>query len=334
MTAPEPMLEHRTVLASQAADALIVDADGVYVDGTFGRGGHSREILKRLSARGRLIALDRDPAALAAAASIGDARFRFERTPFSHLGATLAAMNVTRVQAVLLDLGISSPQIDDAARGFSLRATGPLDMRMDPTVGSSAAEWLANVSVDELTRVIRDYGEERFARPIAEAIVACRADGRTGGSPHGRPLLTTTDLAAVVANAIPARGRARKDAAQHPATRTFQAVRIYVNQELEELTLVLPQVLSLLAPGGRLAVIAFHSLEDRIVKRFIESHAHPERAFDARLPLRAADLPAARLTVLGKCVPDEAEVAGNPRARSAVMRVAERTAAPLAEASA
>lgn len=329
MTSIAPLLGHRTVLASPAAQALVVDANGTYVDATFGRGGHSREILTRLSVQGRLIALDRDPHAERAAAAITDARFRFERTPFSHLAATLAPMNVTQVAGVLLDLGISSPQIDEAARGFSLRAAGPLDMRMDPGTGQSAAEWLAQVSVDELTRVIRDYGEERFARPIAEAIVACRADERPGGHARGRPLRTTADLAAVVANAIPARGRSRKDAAQHPATRTFQAVRIHVNQELEELTLVLPQVLSLLAPGGRMVVIAFHSLEDRIVKRFIEAHAHPERAFDARLPLRAVDLPAPRLVALRKCVADDAEVAANPRARSAVMRVAERTAAPL-----
>jgi 16S rRNA (cytosine1402-N4)-methyltransferase len=328
------MLEHRTVLVSQAAQALVVDADGIYVDATFGRGGHTREILARLSPRGRLIALDRDPQAGLAAASITDARFRFERTPFSRLAATLASMNVVQVNGVLLDLGISSPQIDDAARGFSLRAAGPLDMRMDPSVGISAAEWLASVSVDELARVIRDYGEERFARPIAEAIVACRADGQPAGRARGRALVTTADLAAVVADAIPARGRSRKDATQHPATRTFQALRIHINQELEELTLVLPQAMSHLAPGGRLVVISFHSLEDRIVKRFIESHAHPERALDARLPLRAADLPAPRLRALGKIVADAAEVAANPRARSAVMRVAERTGAPWAEAAA
>ena len=327
MTSIAPLPEHRTVLALPAAQALVVGPNGVYVDATFGRGGHSREILRLLSAQGRLIALDRDPQAASAAAAIVDPRFRFERTPFSRLAATLAAMDIRQVAGVLLDLGISSPQIDEAARGFSLRASGPLDMRMDPGTGISAAEWLAQVPVDELTRVIRDYGEERFARQIAEAIVACR----TPGHARERPLRTTAELAAVVANAIPARGRTRKDAAQHPATRTFQAVRIHVNQELEELALVLPQVLSLLAPGGRLVAIAFHSLEDRIVKRFIDAHAHPERALDARLPLRAADLPAPRLVALRKSVPDAAEVAANPRARSAVMRVAERTAAPLQE---
>jgi 16S rRNA (cytosine1402-N4)-methyltransferase len=331
LTSSASSLPHRTVLAAPAALALVTDAAGVYVDGTFGRGGHTREILARLGPQGRVIALDRDPQAAAAAAAIGDARFRFERTPFSRLAATLAGMGAAQVDGVLLDLGISSPQIDDPARGFSLRASGPLDMRMDPTVGISAADWLAQVSVNQLTRVLRDYGEERFARAIAEAIVARRADGR-GGAAHAA-LRTTADLAAVVADAIPARGRSRKDAAQHPATRTFQAVRIFVNQELEELEVVLPQVLSLLKPEGRLAVISFHSLEDRIVKRFIEAHAHPERAFDARLPLRARDLPAPRLRALGKVVPDAAEIEANPRARSAVMRVAERTAAPLEAAA-
>lgn len=324
-------MQHRTVLLSQAADAIVTDASGTYVDGTFGRGGHSREILARLSPQGRLVAFDRDPQAAASAQGITDPRFRFERTPFSSLAATLAAIGVRQVDGVLLDLGVSSPQIDDAARGFSLRASGPLDMRMDPTVGISAADWLARVSVDELTRVLRDYGEERFARAIAEAIVACRADGNSGAA-H-RALHTTADLAAVVANAIPARGRSRKDATQHPATRTFQAVRIFVNQELEELEVVLPQILSLLKTGGRLAIIAFHSLEDRIVKRFISAHAHPERVLDARLPLRVCDLPAPRLRALGKVMPDAMEVAANPRARSAVMRVAERTATPLLEAA-
>ncbi len=315
---------HTTVLAAPAADALVTDPQGIYVDATFGRGGHTREILSRLSPQGRLIALDRDPQAAAAAALITDARFQFVHAPFSQLTHALHALHITQVHGVLLDLGISSPQIDEPERGFSLRASGPLDMRMDPTVGQSVREWLAQVSVNELIRVIRDYGEERFARPIAEAIVACRT--------NGRPLDTTAQLAALVAGAIPARGRSRKDAAQHPATRTFQALRIHINQELEELTLVLPQILSLLTVGGRLVVIAFHSLEDRIVKRFIEAQAHPERAVAAHVPLRAADLPAPRLHSLGKRAPDAVEVAANARARSAIMRVAQRTAEPLAAA--
>jgi 16S rRNA (cytosine1402-N4)-methyltransferase len=310
---------HLTVLAAPAVEHLVSDPDGVYVDATFGRGGHAKLILARLSARGRLIALDRDPQAASAAASIGDPRFHFVHTPFSRLSATLDPIGATRLQGLLLDLGVSSPQIDSAERGFSWRADAPLDMRMDTSVGPTAAEWLASSTVDELARVIREYGEERFAAPIAKAIAA-RRDA-------GRPVASTADLAAVVAGAIPV--RSRRDAAQHPATRTFQAVRIHVNQELEELALVLEQGLALLAPGGRLVVISFHSLEDRLVKRFIERHAHPERAF-GRLPLRAADLPQPRLRAIARLKPDDREVAANPRARSAVMRVAERTTAPLA----
>jgi 16S rRNA (cytosine1402-N4)-methyltransferase len=213
---------------------------------------------------------------------------------------------------------VSSPQIDEAARGFSWRADAPLDMRMDTAGGGTAAEWLAAADADELTRVIRDYGEERFAAAIAKAIVARRQ--------AGRPIVTTADLAAVVAGAIPVRSRG--DATQHPATRTFQAVRIHVNQELEELALVLEQAVSLLAAGGRLVVISFHSLEDRLVKRFIDRHAHPERELP-RLPLRAAELPQPRLIGIARIKPDAAEVAANPRCRSAVMRVAERTMASL-----
>jgi 16S rRNA (cytosine1402-N4)-methyltransferase len=323
-----PADAHRTVLALPAVQWLLTSADGTYVDATFGRGGHARLILQRLAAGGRLFAFDRDPQAEAAAAAIVDARFRFVRTRFSRLGDTLAALGVAHVEGVLLDIGVSSPQIDDPARGFSLRGDGPLDMRMDPSQGQSAAQWLACATVDELTRVIRDYGEERFAAPIAKAIVARRE--------AGRPPATTTDLAGLVADTIAVKGRkSPKDGAQHPATRTFQAVRIHVNQELEELALALEQSVRLLATGARLVVISFHSLEDRIVKRFIEAHAHPDRvpagqsARAARLPLRAADLPRPTLTPLAKVMPEAAEIAANPRARSAVMRVAERTAQPL-----
>jgi 16S rRNA (cytosine1402-N4)-methyltransferase len=318
---PDP-LPHRTVLAAAAVEHLVTERSGVYVDATFGRGGHTSLLLQALSPAARVFAFDRDPEAEAAAQRIADARFRFERTRFSRMQSMLARHGVTQVDGVLLDLGISSPQIDDPARGFSLRASGPLDMRMDPDQGESAAQWLGRASVDELTRVIRDYGEERFAASIAKALVARRAAGWTPAS--------TADLAAVVADAIPV--RSRKDAAQHPATRTFQAVRIFVNQELEELALVLEQVLALLRTGGRLVVISFHSLEDRIVKRFIQSHAHPDRAF-ARLPLRAHQLPQPRLRALAKVMPAAAEVAANPRARSAVMRVAERTATPWGDGS-
>ena len=309
---------HLTVLAAPAVQHLVTDPDGVYVDATFGRGGHSKLILSRLSMLGRLIALDRDPQAAAAAASIADPRFHFAHTRFSRLSATLDSIGVTRLNGLLLDLGVSSPQIDAAERGFSWRADAALDMRMDTTCGLTAAQWLASATVEELTRVIREYGEERFAASIAKAIAA-RRDA-------GRPVVTTADLAAVVAGAIPVRSRG--DAAQHPATRTFQALRIHINQELEELALVLEQGIALLAAGGRLVVISFHSLEDRLVKRFIDGHAHPERAL-GRLPLRAADLPQPRLHAIARVKPDATEVAANPRARSAVMRVAERTAAPL-----
>jgi 16S rRNA (cytosine1402-N4)-methyltransferase len=329
MSAPTPAsLSHRTVLATAAADAVVTTPEGIYVDATFGRGGHSRELLRRLGPSARLIAFDRDPQAEAAARAIDDPRFRFVRTRFSCMAATLAAMDVSLVQGILLDIGVSSPQIDDPQRGFSFRSNGPLDMRMDPDSGESAAAWLAHASVDELTRVIRDYGEERFAASIAKAVVARRA--------AGRPLATTADLAALVAATVPKSRKTVVGGAQHPATRTFQAVRIHVNQELEELALALEQSLQLLASGGRLGVISFHSLEDRVVKRFIDAHAHPERATGrsdarvARLPLRADDLPQPTLRSLGKIVADESEVAVNPRARSAILRVAERTAAPLA----
>ena len=309
-------------MAARAAQAVLTARDGIYVDATFGRGGHSRELLACLGPEACLIALDRDPQAQAQAGSIADPRFRFVRTRFSRMAATLADMGITQVQAVLMDIGVSSPQIDDPQRGFSFRANGPLDMRMDPDHGESAAQWLAHASIDELTRVIRDHGEERFAASVAKALVARRETGR--------PLSTTADLAALVADTIP---KSRKDATQHPATRTFQAIRIHINQELEELALALDQAVHLLAPGGRLGVISFHSLEDRAVKRFIDAHAHPERHLDARLarmPLRADELPQPTLVSLGKQVADDDEIAANPRARSAILRVAERTAVPLA----
>ena len=314
--------EHRPVLAQPAVDHLLTDRNGIYVDATFGRGGHSRLILEGLTPNGRLIAFDRDPLAVEVGASITDPRFHIEHTLFSRLRVTLDALFVTRVHGVLFDLGMSSPQIDDPARGFSLRADGPLDMRMDPSCGETAAEWLARASFEELAQVIRDDGEERFAASIAKAIVARRTDASAGAA---RPLSTTADLAALVANAV---GRSRKDAAQHPATRTFQAIRVHINRELEELALALEQAAAMLSTRGRLVAISFHSLEDRIVKRFIEAHHHPERGSDEqrRVPLRADQLPRATLTAIARVYPDEAEMATNPRARSAVMRVAERTA--------
>lgn len=309
-------LRHRSVLATEAVAELITRADGVYVDGTFGRGGHSRLILERLSPAGRLIAFDRDPAAIAAAASITDPRFSIEHAAFSQMAECLAERGVPAVDGVMLDIGVSSPQIDDPTRGFSFRADGPLDMRMDTSRGLTAAQWLATASLDELKRVIADYGEERFAASIAKAIVARR---------EREPLATTSELAAVVADAAP---RNRRDPTQHPATRTFQALRIHLNQELEELALALEQAGALLVPGGRLVVISFHSLEDRITKRFMERHAHPERGLDARLPLRADQLPQPRLVNVQRVLPGTEECAANPRARSAVMRVAERSTEP------
>lgn len=304
---------HRPVLAAEALDALAIRADGIYVDGTFGRGGHSRLILERLGPRGRLIALDRDPQAVSAARAIADARFSITHAPFSALAQALEAQGVALAQGMLFDLGVSSPQLDDPQRGFSFRADGPLDMRMDPSQGASAADWLAAASESELREAIGGYGEERFAKQIAAAIVAARRHA---------PLRTTRELADLVGAAVRTR-----EPGQDPATRTFQALRILVNRELEEVSLMLPQALARLAPEGRLAVIAFHSLEDRIVKRFLQACARP--ALPRDLPLRASELPQALLRIVGKPVrPGRAETAANPRARSAVLRVAERTAAP------
>lgn len=305
---------HAAVMAEEAVAALKVRGDGVYVDATFGRGGHSRLILARLGATGRLIAIDRDPEAVAAAQAIDDPRFSIARAPFSRIGEMLQQSGVAAVDGVLLDLGVSSPQIDEARRGFSFRGDGPLDMRMDPQHGLSAAQWLQTATEAQIREVIRDYGEERFAKQIAAAIVAARARG---------PVDTTRKLAALVAEAVPAR-----EPRQDPATRTFQALRIHLNQELEELSLVLPQCVALLRAGGRLAVISFHSLEDRIVKRFMRAQSTAD-ALPERLPVRAAELPQPPLRLVGR--PQRAtadEVARNPRARSAVLRVAERTEAP------
>jgi 16S rRNA (cytosine1402-N4)-methyltransferase len=311
-------LQHLSVLLTEAVDALVTDADGVYVDGTFGRGGHSRAILERLSPEGRLIALDRDPAAVASAAAdaslVADSRFTIEHTAFSAMTATLAARGIAQVSGVLLDLGVSSPQIDDPERGFSFRFDGPLDMRMDTTRGESAAEFLARADERHIAEVIRDYGEERFALQVAKALVARRESGRA--------VRTTGELADLVAGAVRTR-----EAGQNPATRTFQALRIFVNAELEELEQALSAALVLLAPGGRLVVISFHSLEDRIVKTFIARESKSE--FDRRAPF-AAPRPQ-RLRALGRVKPGPTEAATNPRARSAVRRVAERTGVPLGE---
>ncbi len=305
---------HRAVLLEEAVAALAIRADGVYVDATFGRGGHSRAILAQLGAAGRLIALDRDPEAVRAAHAITDTRFSITHAPFSALSSVLDAAPAPLVDGVLADLGASSPQLDDPERGFSFSADGPLDMRMDPTRGESASQWLTNATEAQIRGAIEEYGEERFAKQVAAAIVAARARA---------PLVRTQQLAELVAAAVRTR-----EAGQNPATRTFQALRILVNRELEEVSLMLPQAVARLAPGGRLAVVSFHSLEDRIVKRFLRSLARPD--VPRELPLRASEMPQPLLRIVGRPQrPAAREVATNPRARSAVLRIAERTAVPL-----
>jgi 16S rRNA (cytosine1402-N4)-methyltransferase len=301
---------HRTVLLREAVEALAINPSGLYVDGTFGRGGHSRAILERLGPDGRLLALDRDPQAVAAARQISDRRLIVEHRPFAELGDAVRQAGFGSVDGVLLDIGVSSPQIDEGARGFSFRFDAALDMRMDTSQGETAASFLARADIKEITEVIRNYGEERFAFQIAKKIVAARSE---------RPVTTTGQLAALVREAVRTR-----EPGQDPATRTFQALRIYVNQELDQLALVLPQAVDILAVGGRLAVISFHSLEDRIVKRFMREQASSDN-LPKNLPLRSVDLPQPLLRLVGKPVKaGEAEVAENPRARSAVMRVAEK----------
>jgi len=318
-----PGSEHVPVLLQEAVAALAIRPEGTYVDATFGRGGHARAILAALGPAGRLYAFDRDPEAAASARMLHDPRFEFDARWFSELAQALATRGVERIDGALLDLGISSPQIDDPARGFSFRADGPLDMRMDPTRGESAAAFLARATARELSEVIRDYGEERFAQSIAGAIVAARAVA---------PVVATRQLAAIVAKAVGARPRG--DRSQDPATRTFQALRIFINRELQELALTLPAIVPMLATHGRLAVISFHSLEDRIVKRFFSSASQPFGGDPrlARLPIRTAALPPAPLNLVGRAIrPTEREIAANPRARSAPLRVAERTPDPLPE---
>ena len=314
-----PEFLHRTVLLEEAVEALALQgarSDGIYLDGTFGRGGHSRRILSVLGGRGRLVAFDKDPQAIASASEITDPRFDIVHDSFATLDAALSARGIGQVDGVLLDLGISSPQVDDAARGFSFRADGPLDMRMDTTRGLSAAEWLATETEENIEKVIRNYGEERFAFQIAKAIAASRAIA---------PISSTRQLAQIVARTVKTREKGKD-----PATRTFQAIRIYINQELEELEIGLQQAYTRLAPHGRLVVISFHSLEDRIVKRFMASKAHVEQP-DRRLPIRAVDLPQPEMMLISKAKPSAEEVAGNPRSRSAVMRVAQRLPAAGAQ---
>jgi 16S rRNA (cytosine1402-N4)-methyltransferase len=304
-------LAHTTVLLHEAVEALEIKPDGVYVDGTFGRGGHSAKILERLGGTGKLIALDKDPAAVAVGKAWRDTRFCMVHRGFAHIAEVLREEGVEQVDGILLDLGVSSPQLDEAARGFSFRFDAPLDMRMDTSGGMTAAQWLATVDEGLLTEVIRDYGEERFAKQIARAIVAARAI---------EPIHTTRQLVELVGKAVRTR-----EPGQNPATRTFQAIRIYLNQELEELARVLPQCMTLLKIGGRLVVISFHSLEDRIVKHYMREMAQGDK-LPRNVPIRASEVPQGKLKLVGKAVrAGAAELQANPRARSAVMRVAERS---------
>jgi 16S rRNA (cytosine1402-N4)-methyltransferase len=302
-------VSHVPVLLEEAVDALRVREGETYVDGTFGRGGHSAAILARLGVRGRLLAFDQDPAAISHRA-IEDPRLELIHARFSTMKEALAARGIREVAGVLLDIGMSSPQLDDPARGFSFMRDGPLDMRMDTSRGDTAADFVNRADESALREVISEHGEERFAKQVAAAIVAAR---------RVEPFRTTRQLAEVVARAVRTR-----EPGQHPATRTFQALRIHVNQELEELEITLPQAAALLAPGGRLAVVSFHSLEDRIVKNFIRERSTADK-FPKGVPVRARDLPVPELHAVGKAIKaSEAEVRRNPRSRSAVLRVAEK----------
>jgi len=315
------MTEHITVLLDEAVNGLAIKKDGLYIDGTFGRGGHSRHILKQLGDNGRLIAIDRDPRAITTAEALmkDDSRFQIVHGPFSGLADYIAEMDlVGQVDGVLLDLGVSSPQLDDAERGFSFMRDGPLDMRMDPTTGISAAQWLAKADVDEIGWVLKTFGEEKFAYRIARAIVADRDE---------KPFERTLQLAQLIERLCP-----KREKKKHPATRSFQAIRIYVNSELEEIHKVLAGALQVLAIGGHLSVISFHSLEDRIVKRFIRKQ-EKGREYPPGLPLTEAQMMHGKtLKAIGKALkPSAQEISENARARSSVLRVAEKIAEPEAQ---
>lgn len=305
---------HHPVMLTPVLEGLNVRASGVYVDGTFGRGGHSQAILEQLGPDGRLIGFDKDPVACGHAwQRFGkDARFNIQRGSFAQLGQALSELGLSgRVDGILLDLGVSSPQLDDAERGFSFQNDGPLDMRMDPEQGESVAQWLADASAEEIALVLWQYGEERFSRRIARAIVEAREE---------QPITRTAELARLVRGAIPAATQGRI----HPATRSFQALRIFINKELDDLEAVLPQCVEALAPGGRLTVMSFHSLEDRMVKRFMRDLAQPEQS-----PLPMVPTVPPTLKLCGKALrANDAEIAANPRARSAVLRVAEKCGVP------
>jgi 16S rRNA (cytosine1402-N4)-methyltransferase len=302
---------HQTVLLREAVDALVTTVGGTYVDGTFGLGGHSRALLQRLGGQARLLGVDKDPEAAAVAAELAaqDSRFTFFHGSFALLPEQLQQMGIGSVDGILLDLGVSSPQLDDSSRGFSFQHDGPLDMRMDTTRGETAAEWLAWASAEEIAVVLKDYGEERFAKRIAGAIVDARAEA---------PITTTGRLAKIVSEANP-----RWEKHKNPATRSFQGIRIYINRELNDLVELLAQALTLLQVGGRLVVISFHSLEDRLVKRYMRDMARGDTV-PAGVPVLDSALNR-RMRLLGKAVRASAsEVAANPRARSAIMRVAEK----------
>ena len=304
---------HVTVLLEEAVDSLGVKPSGVYIDGTFGFGGHSRLILEKLDENGRLIAFDKDMSAVTTGQTIKNKNFHITHSKFSRIKQELEKLGVSQADGILLDLGVSSLQLEDTSRGFSFRLDGPLDMRMDTSQGQTATEWIASVSEKHLGEVIKDYGEERFAKQIAREVVAARSK---------QPITTTLQLAEIVAKVVHPNKKNH-----NPATRTFQAIRIYLNQELEELSLILPECMGLLKEGGRLVVISFHSLEDRVVKRFIREAACPDK-LPSRLPVRDEEvrrLIRPKLRLVGKAIrPKERELVINPRARSAVMRVAER----------
>ncbi|CNJ19458.1 16S rRNA (cytosine(1402)-N(4))-methyltransferase RsmH [Yersinia mollaretii] len=305
--------KHTSVLLDEAVNGLNIRDNGIYIDGTFGRGGHSRLILSQLGPEGRLIAIDRDPQAIEAAKSITDPRFSIVHGPFSELAHYVRELDlVGRIDGILLDLGVSSPQLDDPERGFSFMRDGPLDMRMDPSRGLSAAEWLMKASADDIAWVLKTFGEERFAKRLAKAIVERNLT---------QPITRTKELADLIANASPFREKHK-----HPATRSFQAIRIYINSELEEIERALDGAHEVLAPEGRLSVISFHSLEDRIVKNFIRQRSRGPQV-PAGLPLTEAQLRSMggrTMKSIGKMMPADAEVAENPRARSSVLRFAER----------
>ena len=308
-------LNHQPVLLHEAVDALAIRPDGIYVDATFGRGGHSALILQQLGVSGRLVALDRDPDAIKSAVAVigDDPRFLIEHVSFDALAEISVKLGIMgEIDGVLLDLGVSSPQLEDAQRGFSFMHNGPLDMRMNPDDDLTAAAWLSDASQQQIKQVLSEYGEERYSGRIATAIVAQRQE---------RPLMTTMQLAQLIDQAVP-----RKDPGKHPATRTFQAIRIRINRELQQLSAVLEQALSVLRPGGRLSVISFHSLEDRIVKRFLRDHSRVD-TLPKGVPVMASQLQQPQLRLVGKAVtPSCEEVRANPRARSSRLRIAEKSA--------